>query len=151
MVAVGGAVAVVAARSLVRAAVGLLAALAGAAGVFLALGSETVAALQVLIYVGGVTVLFLFAMMVTPQDGSIDRPRLALLLGIAGPVALAGLLLSRVALRAPRAFPDLAALEGSARAIGRALITSYLLPFEMVSLLLLAGLFGAVVVIRKEL
>lgn len=151
-VAVAGGVAVLIARDVVRAAVGLIAALVGAAGVFLALGSEVVAALQVLIYVGGVVVLFLFALMVTPPDAGIGVRRSPALLGLAwlvvGAVAY-GLL--RALVFGVRWAPLPAASGGTAHEIGRGLILRFLLPFEMVSLLLLAGLIGAVVVIRKEL
>lgn len=151
-VAVAGGAAVLLARDVVRAAVGLISALAGAAGVFLALGSEVVAALQVLIYVGGVVVLFLFALMVTPPDAGIGWRRSPAALGLAwlvvGAVAV-GLL--RALVFGVRWAPLPGSTGGTALEIGRGLILPFLLPFEMVSLLLLAGLIGAVVVIRKEL
>ena len=139
-------------RETFRAAFCLLLSLAGVAGLFAVAGADVIAALQVIIYVGGVLVLFLFAIMVTPRwDGSIFR-RSPLKLGAALAVssAVGGLLVGLVGWKDWGAGPEQAA-DVDARAIGEAFLGPQILPFEAVSVLLLAAMVAAVVVIRKEL
>lgn len=143
---VGFALVVVFSREIFRAAFGLLGALCGIAVMALLLGSPTVAALQVLIYVGGIFVLFLFAILVTERPGAtvLRRSRL----GIVAGGALAATLTALIVSAAPGAKDTI--VPTTARALGDSLIFENMLVFEIVSVLLLAGLVAAVVTIRKE-
>jgi len=120
------------------------------AGMFVLLGAETIAAFQVLIYVGAITVLILYGVMFTPQG---DRPY-ALFFQKQTP--LAGLLVAAVA--APVFVLALTFRDpGLAREGGgdlQPLITSifgdYAVPFELASVLLLAAMVGAIVLVKRD-
>jgi NADH:ubiquinone oxidoreductase subunit 6 (subunit J) len=123
-------------------------ALGAVAGCYLVLAAELVAWVQVLIYVGAVVVLLLFATMLTrapigPSD-ELDRPRLpAVLVGLASGGGLAAVLASgyrwtEVGLAEP----------GTAGRLGAEIFAGWVLPFEVLSILLLAALVGAIVVSR---
>jgi NADH-quinone oxidoreductase subunit J len=147
-VALGAALRVVGSHHLVRAGLWLVVALGAVAGMYLVLTAELVAWVQVLLYVGAVVVLLLFAAMLTraPVGGStdLDRPRLAgLLVGGGAGLGLAVLFATtyrwtRVALPAP----------GTAQRLGEQVFGAWVLPFEVLSILLLAALVGAIVVSR---
>jgi NADH-quinone oxidoreductase subunit J/NAD(P)H-quinone oxidoreductase subunit 6 len=150
-VAVGSAVLVVTTAHLVRAGLYLVVCLGAVAGLYLVLSAELVAWVQVLIYVGAVVVLLLFAVMLTraPIGAStdLDRPGWpALLVGGGAGLGLAALLVhayrwSRVELTEP----------GTAQRLGEGIFTSWVLPFEVLSVLLLAALVGAIVVSRPDI
>ncbi|GAB3236822.1 NADH-quinone oxidoreductase subunit J [Glycomyces halotolerans] len=146
LVALGAGLAVVTTRRIVRAGLWLAVAFAGIAGAALVLTAEFLAWVLVLIYVGAIVVLLLFATMLThaPTDPSdeLDRARTpgALIAGGAG-LGLAAVLTgafgwTRISL-AERG-------RGDAAAVGEAVFADWVLPFEVLSLLLLAALVGAV-------
>jgi len=142
---------VVLGRNIVRAAVALIFCFCGIAGLFLLLDAEFLAAVQVLIYVGGITILLLFAIMLTSRISARstrvinDQTALSALASLG---VLAGLLYASLAGIGDPAGP--ARLPETTPFLGRALLTAYVLPFEIVSILLLAALVGAIVLARKE-
>ncbi len=149
-VALTGALIAVSAQNLLRAALGLILALVGAAGIYFVLEAEFVGVVQILIYVGGIAVLILFAVMLTRGlmrgAGSghnsqwIGAAFVALLLfAILFMVSIGG----NWGVAATKVSGDLLPK------IGTELMTTYLLPFEAVSLLLLAALVGAIVIARE--
>jgi NADH-quinone oxidoreductase subunit J len=151
-VALGAGVLVVSTRHVVRAGLWLVVALGATAGLYLVLTAELLAWVQVLLYVGAVVVLLLFAVMLTraPIGASddLDRPRWAgLLVGGGAGVGLAALLVD--AFRWVRV--DVPASTGSAERIGTDVFRSWVLPFEVLSVLLLAALIGAIVVSRPDI
>lgn len=146
-----GAWAAVSARNLFRAALGLALALFGVAALYLFLQAEFLAVIQLLIYVGAILTLILFGVMLTARIADPQVPRwneqagVALVLAGGLGLGLAWLFLKAVwelpeALPPPVSIPDL----------GRMLLCEYLLPFELLSVLLLGALVGAIVVARKE-
>jgi NADH-quinone oxidoreductase subunit J len=150
-VALGAGALVVSTRHIVRAGLWLVVALGATAGLYLVLTAELVAWVQVLLYVGAVVVLLLFAVMLTraPIGASddLDRPRWAgLLVGGGAGIGLAALLVE--AYRWTRV--DLPSSTGSAERIGAEIFRSWVLPFEVLSVLLLAALIGAIVVSRPD-
>lgn len=143
-VAVGAGALVVTTRHLVRAGLHLVVCLGAVAGLYLVLAAELVAWVQVLIYVGAVVVLLLFAVMLTraPIGASddLDRPGWpAVLVGGGAGLGLAALLID--AYRWSRVEIGVA---GSADRIGSEIFGAWVLPFEVVSVLLLAALVGAI-------
>ncbi len=136
-------------KNVVHAALGLAAALIGAAGIFILFGAEFVGLAQVLIYVGAVVVLFLFGIMLTstPGEAVVDndqrKPAAAVAVGIFGVLA-AGILsaFGGTTLDFDVAFPT--------KELGPEIFTTWILPFEAVSVLLLAALVGAIVLARKD-
>ncbi|MEN3360194.1 MAG: NADH-quinone oxidoreductase subunit [Mycobacteriales bacterium] len=153
VIAVGSAVLVVSTTNVVRAALWLVVTLGAIAGCYLVLTAEFVAVVQLLIYVGAVVVLLLFAVMFTraPIGPGTDldtrnRPIAALVA-----LATAGLLITLLVDAFRHAYVDLnAGQPGSAAALGSAVFRTYVLPFEVVSVLLLAALIGAIVLSRPD-
>ena len=151
LVAVGSALLVVTTRNLVHAALWLVVTLGSVAGVYLLLAAEFVAWVQVLIYVGAVVVLLLFALMLTkaptgPQD-DLDVRRVV-------PAAVVAVLVAvLLATTVVAGFRDVRidldrAVVGSARVTGATLFRTWVLPFEVLSVLLLAALVGAIALSR---
>jgi NADH-quinone oxidoreductase subunit J len=153
VVTLGGALLVVSTRHLVHAALWLVVSLGGLAGCYLVLTAELVAVVQLLIYLGAVVVLLLFAVMVTrapigPSD-DLDTGNRPAALTVA--LAAAGLLVTLLVDAFGQAFVDLSGTSpGSAGAVGAALFRTWVLPFEVVSVLLLAALVGAIVLSRRD-
>jgi NADH-quinone oxidoreductase subunit J len=143
---------VVLARSALRAAVYLIAALCCSALLYVLLEAPFVAAMQVLVYAGAIMVLFVFVIMMLNlgPEGS-GRPAylsVAKLLGTLAVVAVVYRLVSAaLALGGGPGQP----VDGSVKAVGRALLTDYLFGFEALSLLLLVAVVGAVVLGLKRL
>jgi NADH-quinone oxidoreductase subunit J len=143
---------VVTSRNVVHAALWLVVALASIAGVYLLLAAPFVAFVQVIIYVGAIVVLILFGIMLTRApvgrrvlDNSL-RARLGALLVGGGVFAMLTWFMAdawggkRIASRAAT----------STQALGVAIFNNYVLPFEAVSVLLLAALIGAIVLARRD-
>ena len=131
----------------------LLFAFMGVAGLYVFLGADFPAVAQVLIYVGGILVLILFAIMLTKQigeDPKLTNAHLALPVGAALAVATVGTL-SYMAVMAPWKIEPLQSYQPSSAGLGVAFLTEYLLPFEVASVVLLAALIGSVIIARKEI
>jgi NAD(P)H-quinone oxidoreductase subunit 6 len=131
----------------------LLFAFMGVAGLYVFLGADFPAVAQVLIYVGGILVLILFAIMLTKQigeDPKLTNAHLALPVGAALAVVTVGTL-SYMAVMAPWKLVEKRSYEPVGPALGVAFLTDFLLPFEVASVVLLAALVGAVIIARKEI
>ncbi len=139
-------------RNILYSAIGLLGALTGAGALYAWLSADFLAVTQLLVYIGGVLVLILFAVMLTNRISEVQVSNVSL--GVAGGVALllsAAPVLCFVALATPWAIREPDAIAPTTRTIGNAFLSQWLLPFELASLVLLATLIGAVVIARKEL
>ncbi|MGH8792500.1 MAG: NADH-quinone oxidoreductase subunit J family protein [Stackebrandtia sp.] len=151
LITLAAAVRVVTTSHLVRAGLWLVVALGGLAACFLVLAAELVAWVTVLIYVGAVVVLMLFAVMLTraPIGASAELDRARWPGAIVG--AGVGLGLSAVFVEAFRATRvDLSEVTpGGAGPVGAEIFGAWVLPFELLSVLLLAALVGAIVVSSK--
>lgn len=151
VLAVGSAVLVVTTRNLVHAALWLVVTLGSVAGVYLVLAAEFVAWVQVLIYVGAVVVLLLFALMLTKAPtGPQPDLTVARALPAAVAAALVGVLLCATVVAGFRDTQlDLDELQvGTAEVTGDTIFRMWVLPFEVLSVLLLAALVGAIVLSR---
>ncbi len=150
-VTVLAAIGVVWARNLLRTALLLVVALAGVAGIFVLLSADFLAVAQVLIYVGATMVLMLFAIMLTP--GQVELPSIAgegqHVLALALAVVLF-LVMSVVALSTPWPIGNAPVNAPTSEPIGRLLLTSYVLPFEVASVLLMVALVGAIAIARED-
>ena len=154
MAVVGGlaAIAVVTARNVVHAALYLVVALLSVAGVYLLLGAEFVGWVQILIYVGAIVILFLFGLMLTKapigRDTLDNQQRwLGALVGVGVFAGLVFLIQEAFPVKDAQAFET---FQGTTGAVGEAIFSTYVLPFEAVSFLLLAALIGAIVLARKD-
>lgn len=149
--AIGFAVGVVLIPNIVYAAFMLAGVFMSMAGLYLLLNADFVAAAQVLIYVGAVNVLILFAIMLVNRRVALEPLRFAWLRnGVTGLVCV-GLftLLSLTAWTTPWALKPVQSVN-SIILIGRHFFSDYLLPFEIASVLLLMALVGAIVLARRE-
>jgi NADH-quinone oxidoreductase subunit J len=143
---------VVTTKNVVHAALYLVLVLAGVAGIFILLGAEFVGITQVLVYIGAIVVLFLFGIMLTRapigRSNELDNDqRWVGVLVAAGIFALLGAVLYDGFGRTK--------LPESARAIssgevGLSIFSTFVIPFEVISVLLLAALIGAVVIARRD-
>ena len=152
----GAAIGVVRSPNIVHAALFLVVVMAGAAAQYILLVSEFVAWVQVLIYIGAVIILFLFGIMLTraPMRGegkALDNDQrwagAIVSLFIFG--VLTALLVDAFG-NDKIHFDDALVHQGRTSTVGAELFKSYLVPFEVVSLLLLAALIGAVVLARRD-
>ena len=146
----GGAIGVVATRNVVWAALSLLVSLAAAAGVYLILFAEFLALVQVLIYGGAVTIVLLFAIMLTrSRDYPLisDNRQWPLAL-IAGGTVFAVLMAAFLVNPVTTKQPDSADM-GFTQHLAEPLFTQWALPFEIASLVLLVALVGAIVLGRE--
>ncbi|HEY0709962.1 MAG TPA: NADH-quinone oxidoreductase subunit J [Polyangia bacterium] len=137
-------------RNLLHAALGLLMTLLAVAALYLWLGADFLGVTQLLVYVGGILVLFLFAVLLTSRIGDVRVSNGAVGRGLAIPVigtAVLGLVV--VLARAPFVTTEAVAAPTTAR-IGDAFLREYLLPFELASLVLLVALVAAMVLIRRS-
>ncbi len=155
LVSLGSALLVVTTRHLVHAALWLVVTLGALAGCYLVLTAEFVAWVQVLIYLGAVVVLLLFGLMLTraPIGPSTDLDSAPAQRVAAAAVALGtAAVLVTVVLDAYRTtWLDLGGERtGGAQPIGAAVFRHWVLPFEVLSVLLLAALIGAIVVSRRD-
>lgn len=147
-----GAAGVALSRNILWSAIGLLMALLGTGAIYVFLSADFLAVTQLLVYIGGVLVLILFAVMLTNRIGDVDvsNRSFGLLGGLALFAAVAPLLLFVAALTPWRSHPA-GPLAPTTAAIGDEFLSRWLLPFEVASVVLLATLIGAVVMARKEL
>ena len=121
------------------------------AGIYILLNAEFLAAVQVLIYVGAISILIIFAIMLTSQLASkkISQSNEQVMIGV---FVCAGFLLASLGSLANTVWRivDKPLPENNTLTIGKLLMNEYVLPFEVVSVVLLAALIGAVVLARKE-
>ncbi|MHC0431569.1 NADH-quinone oxidoreductase subunit J family protein [Streptomyces sp. O3] len=152
VVTLGAAVITVTTRQLVHAALWLVVALGGIAVEYLLLTAEFVAWMQVLIYVGSVVVLLLFGLMLTkaPIGRSPDADSGNRWAALAVAVAAAAALVWVVVDAFRTTWIDLDTTQGSTGDLGEILFRHWVLPFEALSVLLLAALVGAIVLSRKN-
>jgi len=150
--AVGGALAAVLLKNLVHAALALTIAFFGLALLFLRLDAQFAGFAQILVYVGAVAILVVFAILLTkgsevPKDGVFSKGWLAGLAISAGVFAV----LAWAVLQAAPALPNEAAAPAiTVNDIGNALMSRYVLPLEIIAVLLTAALLGAVIVAMHE-
>jgi len=153
----GFAVLVISARNTVHSALFLIANFLCVAIVYVALGAEFLAVIQVLIYAGGIVVLYLFVVMLvnlkTPPAAAVDRrrrSRAGFVLAGAVLVEITAILIYSAA-QPPAVAPSAAPLPaGNTERVGLILYLDYLVPFEVASVLLLVAMVGAILLARKE-
>lgn len=145
--------AVVISQSIVRKALFLLVTLAGVAGLYFLLGAELLAAIQLIVYVGGTLILIIFAIMLTSRNPFMQlKPKgWEMALGVAIGLLFAGLMLTAT-LTSGLATGPLQAEAGYGRVetVGKGLLTRFLVPFEVAAVLLLVVMVGAAFMARRR-
>ena len=139
-------------RNIVYSAFALLFTFFGVAGIYVLLNADFLAVTQLLVYVGGILVLILFGVMLTNRVVSVDikTGSMSRIPAILICSALAGILVSVFTMTEWRVVNPTVIPGSTAGAIGGLLMTAYLLPFEIASVLLLVALIGAAFLARKD-
>jgi NADH-quinone oxidoreductase subunit J len=151
--AVVAAISVVAQRTPIYSALSLIVVLCSLAVVYLLLGAEFIAVIQVIVYAGAIMVLFVFVIMLlnAGREAPSQRSRMARWLG----PPLVAAFLAEVLLAVRQQFPvgsarPAASLDAGPAAIGHLLFRNYVLPFEVTSILILVAILGSVVLAKRE-
>jgi NADH-quinone oxidoreductase subunit J len=155
-IAIVSAILVITRHNVVHSAAFLGATLFAVAGIFLTLHAEFLAGVQVIVYVGGILVLFVFVIMLISVERSLHERQYNRQWTIA--ILTSGILIAEIAYglyrgRDSLTLPNVAAAvsaAGNSEQVATALYTSYLLPFEIASILLLVAIVGAVVLSKKR-
>ncbi|MFI5251067.1 MAG: NADH-quinone oxidoreductase subunit J [Bacteroidota bacterium] len=147
---VSGAI-VVYSKNIIYSAFSLLFAFFGVAGIYVLLGADFIAVAQVMIYVGGIMVLVLFGVMLTNKiidvemkTGTMQTFPASIIVAI-----IAGALCGIFYITDWKTFPGVPLLQTTTPQLGEMFLTTYLLPFEIVSVVLLVALIGAALIARK--
>jgi NADH-quinone oxidoreductase subunit J len=140
---------IIVARHLLHAVLFLILSFVGMAGLFITLSADFVAVVQVLVYAGAIAVLMIFAVMLTPRS---HRDNAGNLLQVPA-LVLSGLLtagITFVVIETDWREAGRGSFDTTAQAIGDALLSPFVLPFEIASVLLVAAMIGAIVLVREE-
>ena len=159
-VTLGGAVLTVTRRNAVHSAIFLITSLLATAGIFLQLRAEFLFIVQIILYVGGIMVLFVFVIMLVNLDVALHQIQFARQKWVALIVAVAlagqvGVMFWSTGKMPGQGLPVLAAaaaekLPPNSEEVAKSLFSTYLLPFEIASVLLLVAMIGAVVMAKKR-
>ncbi len=160
--ALGGGILTITRRSPVYSAVWLIVSLLGIAGLYLLQRAEFLAGVQVILYVGGIMVLFLFVIMLVNLEQAVAERRFSgqkwiALVCVVAVILQAAWFLAKGAQRFNLAAPTPTGVApggealGNSEQISRVLFSEYLVPFEVASILLLVAIIGAVVMAKKRI
>ncbi len=146
---VSSAAMIIVVRNLLHAVLFLILSFVGVAGLYITMSADFVAVAQVLIYAGAISVLMIFAVMLTPQSSRDNAGNFLQ----APAFVLSGLMIAAVSLVAVETDwreAERASFDGTATAIGDALVSPFVLPFEIASVVLVAAMIGAIVLVRED-
>jgi len=151
VVLVGSALAVVLSKNLFHSVLWLALALTGTAGIFLLLEAEFLAAVQLLLYAGGIVTIVVFAIVVTERlvGERISQTNRRITAGAVTSIALIALVVNAI-MRQPLATAAPPLTTDLTRTIGESILTRFVLPFELLGVLMLAAMLGAVYFARPE-
>jgi NADH-quinone oxidoreductase subunit J len=156
-IAIISAILVITQKNIVHSAVFLASTLLSVAGIFLTLHAEFLAGVQVIVYVGGILVLFVFVIMLISVERAVHERQFSRQWMIALLASLAliaefgyGIYKGKDSFLLPPAEVAPETALGNTQAVGTALYTTYLLPFEIASILLLVAIVGAVVLAKRK-
>jgi len=156
LLTLGGGITCITRRNAVHSAISLMVSLLGVAGLYLLQHAEFLFAVQIILYIGGIMLLFLFVIMLVNLDDEakhrqINRQWPLALASVAGVGACFAFVLRRpggLGLPAPRVA---ATVAGNTETLADVLFRDYLLPFEIASLLLLVAVVGSVIMAKKRI
>ncbi|MHB0999808.1 MAG: NADH-quinone oxidoreductase subunit J family protein [Armatimonadota bacterium] len=150
MVVLGSALMVVSLKNIFHSLLFLALSFLGVAGVYLLLSADFLAAVQVLVYIGAITVLLMFALMLTHRIMNTNLRQTTEQIWLAIPVTIGILVVFvRVFVLHPWSYIPGAA-KPTTGIIGQALLRDYLLPFELASIVLLVAMIGAIVLAKED-
>lgn len=150
--AVAGAVNLIAQTHPIHSSLSLIVVMVALAGIYLLLGAELLAAVQIIVYAGAIMVLFVFIIMLL-NAGKEERTSIshaATWIGLPLAVVLTAVLSWRIELTQPGPMAPGAEMPGASRVLSQLLFTSYVFPFELTSILILVAILGAVVLAKRD-
>jgi NAD(P)H-quinone oxidoreductase subunit 6 len=151
LVTVGSAMVTAFSRNIVYSAFALFGAFAGVAGIYLLLAADFLFIIQIFIYIGGILVVTIFAVMLTQGIADVNvSNRVVGVVPALITTVIAGAVMLYAILQTPWYHGKPAALVPTTYGIGNAFLGPYVLPFEIASMVLLAALVGAIVISRQE-
>jgi NADH-quinone oxidoreductase subunit J len=152
IITVGSAAMVLLAPGIVHMAFWLLASLAGFAGLYMHLGADFLGFVQILVYIGGILILFLFGVMLTNRSDVPVRGEASWRFLFPGTIAgvASSAFVCYVVYKTPWKEGPLAEFDPTASDIGQRFMSTYVLPFEAVSILLLVAMIGATYIARSR-
>ena len=151
IVTVGSAAITAFSRNIVYSAFALFGAFAGVAGIYILLAADFLFIIQIFIYIGGILVVTIFAVMLTQGIADVNVSNRAV--GVVPALLtmiLAGAVMLYAILRTPWYHGKIVTVAPTTYGIGNAFLGRYVLPFEVASIVLLAALVGAIVISRQE-
>jgi NADH-quinone oxidoreductase subunit J len=159
LLVIGGAILTITRRNAIHSAICLIVSLLGVAGLYLLQKAESLFAVQIILYIGGIMVLFLFVIMLVNLDEQAKERQfngqwwiaLACVAAVGAQVFYFIRKGSRALQLAPSADTAVNMTKGNTEMIADALFSEYLLPFEIASLLLLVAVVGSVVMAKKRI
>lgn len=154
VIAVAPGIGILLARDIVRQAFWLLTSLVGFAGLYLHLGADFLGFVQVVVYIGGILILFLFGVMLT-QRGDVPLKAIrgwgliipGVMVGLVSGATLLELVFTTPQWQGPHTAGEVS--THSTAEIGREVMSNYILPFEVISVVLLVALVGATYIARR--
>jgi NADH:ubiquinone oxidoreductase subunit 6 (subunit J) len=147
---IGSAILVVTVRNIFHSLLFLVMTFLGVAGVYLLLSADFLAAVQVLVYIGAIVTLIMFALMLTHRVMSRSLVQTLSQWWLALPISVGVLgILIRIFVMHPWAYP-IEPQGPTTGIIGQALLTKYLLPFELASIVLLVSMVGAIILAKED-
>lgn len=151
MIVIGSALAVVTLRNIFHSALFLALAFLGIAGIYLFLAADFIAVAHVLIYVGAIMILLVFALMLTQRVMTTHLRQTIGQWRWAGAISLWVLvLLGRLFVMHPWDMGELPSRAPTTATIGQELLTKYVLPFELASIVLLVAMVGAIILAKED-
>jgi len=151
IITLGAALAVVTSKNLFHSALFLILSFVGVAGLYILLEAGFLAAVQIMVYVGAISILIIFAIMLTHRLMAKDLVQRNAQWGISGLVALLlFVVLGFVLLRVDWPVVEAAVPRDSISILGQELMSTYALPFEVASVLLLVALVGSIIIARER-
>lgn len=152
LLAIGGAVFAISFTKIVHMVVSLAVTFLSLAGLYVLLDAEFVAFVQVLIYAGAITILMIFGIVMTRhdrEDPEASRPLHSVLLGI-GVIGLFGILFYAIQNTSFYQLETAEAAQNNSMEIGKLIFSDYIIPFELLSVLLTVAFIGAIVIAKRE-
>ena len=153
VMAVGGAVNLIAQRHPIHSALSLIVVMVALAALYLLQGAEFIAAVQIIVYAGAIMVLFVFVIMLlnAGEEERSGASRMAQVVGIPVTVLLTGVLAWSVARGGVGGVATAVRPASDTRPLARLLFTDFVFPFELTSVLILIAILGAVVLAKREI
>jgi NADH-quinone oxidoreductase subunit J len=151
-VAVGGAINLILQTHPIHSALALIVVMVALAGIYLLLGAELLAMVQIIVYAGAIMVLFVFIIMLlnAGQEERTSLSRAATYVGLPCGALLTALLAWRMTLSQPGPLAPGTDPEEVSRALSGMLLTNYVFPFELTSILILVAILGAVALAKRD-